>query len=198
MSDIVERLQKAFEESGLSYRDVEQRTGLPAQSIHRYVTGRTKKLPIDTMKQIALAIGVSPAWVMGWADSPEIKNVEPLPQPTKTIPLYAAIGAGAAKIADDYIEGYIDVDGKADFAVRVEGDSMTPTILNGDIILVRQACDVDDNDIAVILKDDSAVCKRIHHIPHAIVCMSDNEAYDPFILKDAKILGKVVGLHREF
>lgn len=198
--DVAKRLRIAIENSGLTYKDLEDRTGIPLSTIQRYATAGAKRFPVERLTKLADTLEVTPAWLLGLLPDPSDvspNNIVDIPS-GKRIPLYAAIGAGAAKIADDYIEGYIDVDGKADFAVKVEGDSMAPTILNGDIILVRQACDVEDNAIAVILKDDSAVCKRIHHIPHAIVCISDNEAYDPFILKDAKILGKVVGLHREF
>ena len=68
---IIARLAAAVKSSGLSFVRLEEKTGVPKSSIQRYVTGKTRKIPIDNVKKIAEACGVSAEYIMGWSE-PEI------------------------------------------------------------------------------------------------------------------------------
>lgn len=63
---VAERLAIAIENSGLSYAELEKRTGIAKSSIQRYVSGSTTKIPADAVTALGEATGISPAWIMGW------------------------------------------------------------------------------------------------------------------------------------
>lgn len=64
--EIAKKLNDAFEASGLSYGDLSERTGLAKSALHRYLSGDTKKIPIDRMTTICNAIGLDAKEVLGW------------------------------------------------------------------------------------------------------------------------------------
>ncbi len=68
---IVERLAQAISDAGLSFVELEKRTGIPKSSIQRYATGKTIKIPMNCITLIASATGVSPKWIMGWETKKE-------------------------------------------------------------------------------------------------------------------------------
>lgn len=66
MNNISEKLQQAMEEKDISYGALSDITGIPKSALHRYINGDTEKVPIDRIKLIANALGISAAYVMGW------------------------------------------------------------------------------------------------------------------------------------
>ena len=52
----------------MSTRQLSELTGIPKSAIQRYTSGETEKIPIDRMIRMAEAMGIDPAFVMGWAD----------------------------------------------------------------------------------------------------------------------------------
>ena len=77
MFEQVVRLMVAIKSSGLSYVELEKRTGIAKSSIQRYASGRTKKIPVDAVKLIADATGSSAAWIMGWEEDGSTTKEEP-------------------------------------------------------------------------------------------------------------------------
>jgi len=90
-----------------------------------------------------------------------------------------------------YVEGVLNM-------IYVEGDSMQPTLDNGDMIIIDrtpiQANDFSDG-IHVIRLGQKIMVKRLQIMPHdTIMALSDNPLYQPFQLDenaDFDILGKV-------
>lgn len=68
LKEISNRLKKAMVDSGLSFGEVSNITGIPKSAIHRYVTGNTPKIPITRLEQLAEVFGVSAAYLMGWEE----------------------------------------------------------------------------------------------------------------------------------
>lgn len=64
----VKRLQEVLDKSGLTYVELEKKTGISKSSLQRYATGDTKKLTIDIVEKIASALGVDPRYILGWDD----------------------------------------------------------------------------------------------------------------------------------
>lgn len=73
-TDISYRLKKAIDDSGLTLYELQEKTGIPKSAIQRYSSGNTEKLPIDRVKDLAKATGVSAAYLMGWEEEPESNN----------------------------------------------------------------------------------------------------------------------------
>lgn len=70
IESIIKRLKKSIENSGFTYMELEEITGIAKSSIQRYANGSTKKIPIDAIQSIAEAVNVSAAWIMGWSETP--------------------------------------------------------------------------------------------------------------------------------
>ena len=68
MSDIAKRILDTMRAQNLSYADLSLKTGISKSALQRYATGNTPKIPMDRMESIADALGVSPAYLMGWED----------------------------------------------------------------------------------------------------------------------------------
>lgn len=123
------------------------------------------------------------------------------------VPILGRIAAGQPILAAENVEGVLRPDGfpgtRPDFALRVQGDSMTGDgILPGDLIFVQNRPVAERGEIVVALLDDEATVKRFVPGPdgrHATLTAS-NPAYAPIPvdLRDERfrILGVVVGVFR--
>jgi repressor LexA len=135
------------------------------------------------------------------------------------LPLVGKVAAGNPILAQENISEYIPVSAslfgakKADFALKVKGDSMTGDhILDGDIIIARSQNTADNGDIVVALIGDEAVVKKIYRSKDKIELRSSNPAYLPIEItassgdqanessqgsKNLVIQGKVIAVQRE-
>jgi len=111
------------------------------------------------------------------------------------------IPAGFPSPAEDYVEGRIDLNRDlikhplATFYIRVEGDSMEPTIRAGALLIVDRMAETKDDDIVVARLGDEFLVKRLHlESDGSIWLQSENTAYPPIqILEsvDFEVWGKV-------
>jgi repressor LexA len=135
------------------------------------------------------------------------------------LPLVGKVAAGNPILAQENISEYIPVSAslfgakKADFALKVKGDSMTGDhILDGDIIIARSQNTADNGDIVVALIGDEAVVKKIYRSKDKVELRSSNPAYLPIEIaassgdqanessqgsKNLIIQGKVIAVQRE-
>lgn len=82
---------------------------------------------------------------------------------TKIIPLIGssfAAGRGDPDFGNPWEDYEVPIDTAADFAVRINGDSMEPYLPNGTIQLCRKG-DPLDGDVAALLVDGEFVCKQV-------------------------------------
>ena len=118
------------------------------------------------------------------------------------LPLVGQVAAGGPLLAEENIEEYLDVPAvvggeSGDFVLQVKGDSMRDAaILEGDYVVVRQTDDADNGDIVVALLEDEATVKRFYREKDRVRLQPANKAYKPIRTRDAKLLGKVVGVFR--
>lgn len=100
---ILNKLIEVINESGLSYGEIAKRTGIPKSSIHRYVNGQTKKIPIDAVRMIAEATGVSTSYIMG-RDNIKSKQQETPTADSDEILMFALYGADNKDITPGMLE----------------------------------------------------------------------------------------------
>lgn len=130
-----------------------------------------------------------------------------------SIPVYGRVAAGTPIEANqDDIIGEIKIprslSRRGDFyALEVHGDSMEPTLFNGDTVLIREQPDAENGELVVAtINGDDAVCKKLYKIPGGgIQLHSLNPAYDPYTFDaesvdsiPVRILGKVIEMRRSF
>ncbi len=127
----------------------------------------------------------------------------PVPMPTR-IPLLGKVTAGHPILAVEETDEYVPYSGgmydpKDLFALRVSGTSMINAgILDGDVVVVKRTDAVENGDIVVALIEDEATVKRIYAEPYHIRLQPENPEYEPIIVKECRVLGKVVSLLRYF
>ena len=116
------------------------------------------------------------------------------------IPVVGVVTAGVPILATENIEGYIPWDGESGcFVLRVRGDSMIGAgILDGDKVVVRPQPDAENGQIVVALLDDSATVKRLKKTGRDVWLMPENPSSEPIPGNEAKILGRVKALIREY
>lgn len=120
----------------------------------------------------------------------------------KKIPLLGKVAAGEPIYADEHIEEYLPVneDVHADFALRIQGDSMINAgIEDGNIVFVKKQDEVEQGQIAVVLREDSATVKRFYRTETMIQLISENPKYPPIIIQESdfqnvRILGRVTAV----
>lgn len=126
------------------------------------------------------------------------------------IPILGRVAAGYPISAVENIIGQEEISKKLAstgefFALRIKGDSMSPNLHNGDVVIVRQQNDAEDGDIVIaIVNGDDGVCKRVKRYKDSLSLISDNPAYPPMMFSHEEIdtvpvtiAGKVVELRRE-
>lgn len=89
------------------------------------------------------------------------------------------------------------VGGDDGFLFQVEGDSMRDAgILHGDLVIARRRDEAEDGDIVVALVNHDVTVKRFFDGGGVTRLESDNRRMKPIFVKNARVLGKVVGLIR--
>lgn len=123
---------------------------------------------------------------------------------TVDIPIIGSVTAGEPILAFEHIEDTFPVPIELAergplFMLKVQGESMINAgILSGDYVIVKQQNDAINGDIVVALLDDEATVKRFFKEKDCIRLQPENDAMSPILVKDAIILGKVIGLYRRF
>ena len=119
-------------------------------------------------------------------------------------PIYGSISAGLGEFVegDNEILGWEPVEEKFAtdeyFYLRVKGDSMSPKIEDGDLLLIRRQTSVDSGDIGAFLVDgEEGYVKRVKYDTDYITFISINPAYEPitFLGEEVKrvlVVGKVI------
>ena len=188
------RLQDARIKSGLTQEEVGKKVGKSKSTIQRYETGNVSKLDNETIAQLAEAVRVSPIYLMGWTEVNPVNTVK--------IPILGEIACGDPIIAEDNIIDYQtriadDLPKGELFYLKAKGNSMSPDIKSGALVLCRQQPDVENGEIAAVLVNGNteATLKKVRKIKDSILLEPINDEYEPYIVnKDnpATIVGKAV------
>jgi repressor LexA len=122
------------------------------------------------------------------------------------LPLLGQIAAGSPLLAEENVEDELAVPEplgeKADFLLRVRGDSMIEAgILDGDIVCVQRRQDAQNGDIVVALvgddeSADEATVKTFYREAGRIRLQPQNAALEPIYAEHVQILGRVTGVFR--
>lgn len=121
-----------------------------------------------------------------------------------SVPVVGTVAAGQPILAEENIEEYFPLPmnyaGKKDmFMLKVRGESMINAgILDGDYVIVESADTARNGEIVVALLEDSATVKTFYKERDAIRLQPENDALEPIISKDVRILGKVSGVFRKY
>lgn len=203
-----DRLKEALYDKGMTQTELSNATGISKSSISRWIKGDWEAKQ-DAVYAMAKALDVSEAWLMGYDVKPDrVENPKPTPY---RIPVLGRVAAG---IPIDAIQEVLDFeelpkhmenDGYEYFALQINGDSMTPLIMQGDYVIVRRLSTAKHGDIAIVLINGSdAACKRIELTGTELCLVSLNKNYPTLKFTPQEIdelpvliLGRVIEIRRK-
>ena len=126
----------------------------------------------------------------------------PLPE-MESVSLVGQIACGQPITAEENLEGYVSIPAEwhATFTLMCKGDSMEPTIHDGDLVAIRKDVEVENGEIAAVRIEDEATLKHVYLHSDYIELRPENPAYSSIIrrkeeMNDVTIEGKAVGLCR--
>ena len=121
------------------------------------------------------------------------------------IPIVGKVSAGVPILATENIEEYFSLPinfvkhDKDLFILRISGESMINAgILNNDYAIIEKTNYAKNGDIVVALIEDESTIKRFFKEKDHIRLQPENDNMEPIIVQQCEILGKIVGMYREY
>ncbi len=120
------------------------------------------------------------------------------------VPLIGTVAAGEPIFAQENYEDFFSVPsnlfGTDDlFMLTVKGNSMIKIgMFNGDKVIVRKQETAENGEIVVALVEDCATVKRFYKRDGKFILHPENDEMEDFVFDNVSILGKVVGLLRNY
>lgn len=123
-----------------------------------------------------------------------------------SVPLLGKVTAGNPIEAIETPDEYFDLPSnlipknKDVFTLKVQGESMiNKGILDGDIVIVERKKTANNGDMVVAMTDENEVTlKSFYKEKDHIRLQPENDTMFPIILPNVTILGKAIGLYRNF
>ena len=188
-----ENLKKRRLQMGLTQYQLGEKLNLAESTISLYEAG--KRFPDkETLKRLSVELQTPISVLMGENGK---KN---------RIPVLGVVPAGIPIEAITDIVDYEDIlpslaaTGEF-FALRIKGDSMSPRICDGDVVIVKKETAVESGDVAIVMVNgNEATCKEVKFTNNGITLIGWNiAAFQPmfFTMEEietlpVKIIGRVV------
>ena len=222
----VERVNQLCQERNLSQKQLEQEAGLGSGTTTKWK--KSFKPNAKSLQRLSEYFGVSVSYLLGesefrtqeeaiiqgWnrtLDSDLLSDESKKYEKGQLIPVLGSVHAG---IPIDMEEDIIDWEeisvrlaktGKF-FALRIKGDSMSPRIQDGDVVIVKQEADAESGSIVIAkVNGNKSCCRKLIKHQGGIALQSLNPVYEPLYFTDEKmketpviIIGKVVELRAKF
>lgn len=201
-----ERLKILREAKGVSQQEISDILGINRTTYVKYESGASS--PTRQLQQLADYFNVTTDYLLGREESSQKKA----PIQGVKIPVLGRVVAGVPIEATteilDYEEIHPDLAMTGDFfALQIKGDSMSPNLLEGDIVIVKRQNTVESGDIAIVLVNGAeATVKKVKINENGIMLVAYNtEVYEPHAYTNdeikelpVQILGKVIESRRKF
>ena len=193
--DIVERVKKIQKELKITQKDIATAIGIAPPSVSDILKRKGRKFQIEHIPKLAKLLKVSEDYLLGNENKIQLK----------TIPL---IGLASCGVPQEYaLDGYELVPVSADiyrdgmYAVKAEGDSMSPKINNNNIVYCLANQIIDNGHIVhYTLNGESGIKKyKLNEKGNIISLVPINSEHDvitihadePHTLKMARVVGVV-------
>lgn len=208
------RIKTIRKENGLTLLELGKAVGISESTAQRYEDGKIKSVSIDMVRKFSHALNTSLQTLIGWDKNTATESILPRTPASHgvRIPVLGRVVAGipieAIEEVLDYEEITPEMAATGDFfALQVRGDSMLPTLKDGDVVIVKKQPTVDSGDIAIVLVNgNDATVKEIKESAAGITLIGHNVAvYTPQFYSNAdieklpvQVIGKVVEMRRKF
>ena len=198
---IGENIKRLRKKARYSQEQIARKLGLTQGSVSSWETGRNNP-EASQLAELAKILGVS---VEDFFDESPHRDLDAINITRRAVPILGNVPCGEQRIPDTEPDGYADLpEGvQADFALRCIGDSMSPLLMDGDLVLIRQQSDVEEGQIAAVSIDGETTLKHVYHHPEGLLLIAENSKYKPIsaaFAPDREIIihGLAVGYLRVF
>ncbi|NYD91417.1 XRE family transcriptional regulator [Sphingomonas melonis] len=216
MSIVPQRLAEVMKARGIGQSDLARRVGVQQGTISKIINGSTSNSRY--LLRIARELGTTPAYLEGEIDDPGDDAPQPAARGALAIPdmvelqqIDFAYGMGAT-----YVDGHVDVQLLHFPRVWIEaittsppamltwasgkGDSMTPTIHDGDLVLLdrSQRQVVEQDALWAYTVGDLGAIKRLRVKGDRVIILSDNPSVPPDEerVEEVNIVARVIFIGR--
>lgn len=205
MANYSERIKQLRLARGWSQQTLSEKLNLTKMAVSQYERG-VRKPDINIVTALCDIFNVSSDYLLGAEDvtmrylrEDDLRKLDS----ARRVPVFGDVAAG---VPIEAIEDVIDWEEITEglpgeyFGLRVKGDSMSPRIMEGDVLIVHAQPDVESGEVAIVqINGDHATCKRVVKHSDGVSLISFNPSYAPMIYTNDQIerlpvtiLGKVV------
>lgn len=197
VGDMIKKLRK---EKNLSQNQLAKILNVHQTAISQWENKRTRP-DQEVLQLIASYFDVSVDYLLG-KKSTHLKAEGPV-----RIPVFGSIPAGIPLEAIEDIEDYEELPATAVnlerdfFALKIRGDSMAPTYLDGDVVIfaAQETCE-SGQDCAVMVNGSDATFKRVRVSANGITLQPLNPSYEPIVFANSDYENshvRIIGVAKE-
>lgn len=205
---IAENIKRIRLEHGLSQSELGKIAGVSDKAVSTWELG-LKTPRMGAVEKMANYFGITKSAIVDDAPMTSLqKPVVPpgfMPMPEMVqVPLIGSIACGTPITAEQNIKSYVGVPAawRADFALECHGDSMAPTICDGDVVCIRSQPEVEQGQIAAVRIGEEATLKHCYYQNGVVQLIADNPSVCPPMvytgsdLDEIEVEGLAVGFSR--
>lgn len=190
-----------MERKGLERKDFAKLLNIPYSTLNEWINGNAYPR-INRIQQMADFFGIEKAdLVEARTSQKDARGIR--------IPILGKVAAGVPieMISDVLGEVVMDKPRSGEyFALEIKGDSMSPRMESGDIVVVKKQPNVESGEIAIVaINGDEATCKKVKYYHDGMEIIPLNPSYKTqfFSYEEVQtlpvtIIGKVVELRAKF
>ena len=204
------RLKQLRNERGISQRQLAEFLKVAPSTISMYENGQ-REPNFEVLESLADFFNVDLNYLLGKTNKTTKIILDSKFSKGIKIPVLWTVPAGIPITAVEDIIDYEEIPKSWEnqgefFGLKIKGDSMYPTLENGDVVIVKKQSTADNGDtVIVMVNGDDATCKRYERSDTGIMLIPNNNAYAPAFYTNKEIetlpltiIGKVVELRRKF
>ncbi len=211
MKKVGDRIKELRIQKGMSQEELAKAVGFSSKTSINKIESNERGVRADYLVSIATVLGTTPTYLLVGYKDEQIKR-----EPAVRIRVVGDVAAGVPIDAIDDGD-WEDPDNWEEisqsmarqgefFGLRLKGDSMSPRMNEGDVVIVKKQTFADNGDIVVAcVNGESATCKKIKKTDEGITLIGLNPAVTPLFFSwrevaemPLSIIGKVVELRAKF
>ena len=209
--EVGDRIRELRIKKDMSQEDLAKAVGFTSKTSIAKIESNDRGVRMDYLVKIAQVLGTTPTYLLVGYKDEQLKR-----EPAVRIRVVGDVAAGIPieEIDDNEWE---DPDSWEEipqsmarhgdyFGLRLKGDSMSPRMNEGDVVIVKKQTYADDGDIIIAqVNGDKATCKKIRKSEEGITLVGLNPQFEPIFYTwrqvaelPLSIIGKVVELRAKF
>lgn len=201
-NDVGKRIRELRQTARMTQLELAEKIGLTSKAAISKIEHGERQVSVPTASRIADALGVHLSDILFPVENEAVIS-------STTIPVLGRVVAGAPLEAVENIVGFVDVPiswtmrGEC-FGLKVMGESMSPFIMDGDVVIVEKCETAETGDYVIALVNGKdACCKKYMRGEHGISLISLNPAFASYSFTAEEvealpvvILGRVIECRR--